>query len=310
MKSIKITKTGAYLPEIKKKNEELEKELKLENGYIKKRTGIEERYYLKPEEEQKDIAKKLVKNTLKDEKDIDLIITATTTPTNIMPGISNIIQKELGIKTCIAFDILAGCAGFINAIDIAQKYIETTTAKKALVVGIEQLSKYINKADTGTSIILSDGAGAVLLEETSENKKYYSNIETTIDEKDILKTYMKDKKLELEMNGKEVYKYAVTETVKNLEKLLKESNETLENIKYIVPHQSNLKIIKSIANRLGTDIINKMYINIDKFGNTFCASIPIALDEMMRKKIIKPGDKIILLGYGGALNTASILIEI
>ena len=143
MKSIKITKTGAYLPEIKKKNEELEKELKLENGYIKKRTGIEERYYLKPEEEQKDIAKKLVKNTLKDEKDIDLIITATTTPTNIMPGISNIIQKELGIKTCIAFDILAGCAGFINAIDIAQKYLETTTAKKALVVGIEQLSKYI-----------------------------------------------------------------------------------------------------------------------------------------------------------------------
>ena len=294
MKSIKITKTGAYLPEIKKKNEELEKELKLENGYIKKRTGIEERYYLKPEEEQKDIAKKLVKNTLKDEKDIDLIITATTTPTNIMPGISNIIQKELGIKTCIAFDILAGCAGFINAIDIAQKYIETTTAKKALVVGIEQLSKYINKADTGTSIILSDGAGAVLLEKTSENKKYYSNIETTIDEKDILKTYVKDKKLKLEMNGKEVYKYAVTET----------------NIKYIVPHQSNLKIIKSIANRLGTDIINKMYINIDKFGNTFCASIPIALDEMMRKKIIKPGDKIILLGYGGALNTASILIEI
>ena len=95
MKSIKITKTGAYLPEIKKKNEELEKELKLENGYIKKRTGIEERYYLKPEEEQKDIAKKLVKNTLKDEKDIDLIITATTTPTNIMPGISNIIQKHV-----------------------------------------------------------------------------------------------------------------------------------------------------------------------------------------------------------------------
>ena len=310
MKSIKITKTGAYLPEIKKKNEELEKELKLENGYIKKRTGIEERYYLKPEEEQKDIAKKLVKNTLKDEKDIDLIITATTTPTNIMPGISNIIQKELGIKTCIAFDILAGCSGFINAIDVAKKYIEGNTAKKALVVGIEQLSKYVDKNDIGTSIILSDGAGAILIEGTAEEKKYCSKIETTIDEKEILKTYVKDGILKLEMDGKEVYKYAVTETVKNLEELLQKSNETLENIKYIVPHQSNLKIIKSIANRLGTDIINKMYINIDKFGNTFCASIPIALDEMMRKKIIKPGDKIILLGYGGALNTASILIEI
>ena len=112
------------------------------------------------------------------------------------------------------------------------------------------------------------------------------------------------------MDGKEVYKYAVTETVKNLEELLQKSNETLENIKYIVPHQSNLKIIKSIANRLGTDIIDKMYVNIDKIGNTFCASIPIALDEMIKKRLLQTGDKVILLGYGGGLNTASILIEI
>ena len=251
-----------------------------------------------------------LKNTLKDEKDIDLIITATTTPTNIMPGISNIIQKELGIKTCIAFDILAGCSGFINAIDVAKKYIEGSTAKKALVVGIEQLSKYVDKNDIGTSIILSDGAGAILIEGTAEEKKYCSKIETTIDEKEILKTYIKDGIFKLEMDGKEVYKYAVTETVKNIEELLQKSNETLENIKYIVPHQSNLKIIKSIANRLGTDIIDKMYVNIDKIGNTFCASIPIALDEMIKKGLLQSGDKVILLGYGGGLNTASILIEI
>ncbi len=148
------------------------------------------------------------------------------------------------------------------------------------------------------------------MKEHQKKKSIIQNIETTIDEKDILKTYMKDKKLKLEMDGKEVYKYAVTETVKNLEELLQKSNETLENIKYIVPHQSNLKIIKSIANRLGTDIINKMYINIDKIGNTFCASIPIALDEMIKKGFYRPGDKVILLGYGGGLNTASILIEI
>ena len=227
-----------------------------------------------------------------------------------MPGISNIIQKELGIKTCIAFDILAGCSGFINAIDVAKKYIEGNTARKALVVGIEQLSKYVDKNDIGTSIILSDGAGAILIEGTAEEKKYCSKIETTIDEKEILKTYVKDGILKLEMDGKEVYKYAVTETVKNLEELLQKSNETLENIKYIVPHQSNLKIIKSIANRLGTDIIDKMYVNIDKIGNTFCASIPIALDEMIKKGLLQTGDKVILLGYGGGLNTASILIEI
>ena len=117
MKSMKITKTGVYIPEIKKENKEIEKELKLEEGYIKKRTGIETRYYLKNVEDEIDMAKRLVRNMLKGEKkDIDLIITATTTPTSIMPGISNIIQKELGIKTCIAFDILAGCSGFINAI--------------------------------------------------------------------------------------------------------------------------------------------------------------------------------------------------
>lgn len=226
-----------------------------------------------------------------------------------MPGISNIIQKELGIKTCIAFDILAGCAGFINAIDIAQKYIETTTAKKALVVGIEQLSKYINKADTGTSIILSDGAGAVLLEETSENKKYYSNIETTIDEKDILKTYVKDKKLKLEMNGKEVYKYAVTETVKNINELLNKSQTNIDEIKYIIPHQSNIKIIKSISNKLKIDI-KKIYTNIENTGNTFCASIPIAIDEMYEKNLLQNGDKVIILGYGGGLNTGSILMEV
>lgn len=311
MKSIKIIKTGAYIPEIKKENIEIEKELNLEDGYIKKRTGIETRYYLKSVQDEIDMAKKLVGNMIKDEeKDIDLIITATTTPTYMMPGLSNIIQKELGIKTCIAFDILAGCSGFINAIDIAKKYMESSKTKKALIVGIEQLSKYVDKNDIGTSIILSDGAGAILIEGTAEEKKYCSKIETTIDEKAILKTYVKDGILKLEMDGKEVYKYAVTETVKNLEELLQKSNETLENIKYIVPHQSNLKIIKSIANRLGTDIIDKMYINIDKIGNTFCASIPIALDEMIKKGLLQTGDKVILLGYGGGLNTASILIEI
>ena len=311
MKSIKIIKTGAYIPEIKKENMEIEKELNLEDGYIKKRTGIETRYYLKSVQDEIDMAKKLVGNMIKDEeKDIDLIITATTTPTYMLPGLSNIIQKELGIKTCIAFDILAGCSGFINAIDIAKKYMESSKTKKALIVGIEQLSKYVDKNDIGTSIILSDGAGAILIEGTAEEKKYCSKIETTIDEKAILKTYVKDGIFKLEMDGKEVYKYAVTETVKNLEELLQKSNETLENIKYIVPHQSNLKIIKSIANRLGTDIIDKMYVNIDKIGNTFCASIPIALDEMIKKRLLQTGDKVILLGYGGGLNTASILIEI
>ena len=111
------------------------------------------------------------------------------------------------------------------------------------------------------------------------------------------------------MEGKEIYKYAVTKTVENVKELLEKSGESLENIKYIVPHQSNMKIMKAIANRLKMEN-NKIYTNIENVGNTFCASIPIALSEMMKNRLIKKGDKIILLGYGGGLNTGSILIEI
>jgi len=315
MKFIKIIKTGAYLPEIKIENEKLEKELQLESGYIQKRTGIQTRYYTK--ENQAEMAKKLIQKMfiqVNDQKsivnDIGLIIVSTTTPTQFMPGISNIIQKELGIKTCICFDILAGCAGFINSIDIAQKYMKVSNIDKALVVGIEQLSKFLIPQDISTSIVLSDGVGAILLQKTNEPKKYYSKIEAKIDDKQMLTTQIKESQTIVEMKGKDIYKYAVTETVKNIENLLKESGETLENIKYIVPHQSNLKIIKSIISRLGNNVESKMYINIEQTGNTFCASIPIVLNEMFNKNLLNTGDKIILLGYGGGLNTGSILIEI
>ena len=322
MEYIKIIKTGAYLPEIKIKSEELEKKLKLKTGYIKKRTGIETRYYTKPNETQEEMAKKLVKDMFKENipQDIGLIITATTTPTMFMPGISNIIQKELNIKTCICLDILAGCAGYINAIDIAQKYMTTSNIQKALIIGVEQLSKFVNPNDIGTVVVLSDGIGGILIERTTTQKKYISNIETIIDNKQMLESGLeisneeqgdkKKKKTKLSMNGKEIYKYAVTETVKNIQELLNKANENIENIKYIVPHQSNLKIMKSIATRLGKNVIDKMYININETGNTFCASIPIALNQMYKKDLLKQGDKIILIGYGGGLNTGSILIEI
>lgn len=313
MENIKITKTGTYLPEIEIQNEQLEKQLNLEPGYIKKRTGITKRYYTN--NTQEDLAEKLLKKMFKtpeETKDIDLIIAATTTPNYFMPGIANIVQKKLQIEKCISFDILAGCSGFINAIDIAQKYIKTSNIKKALIIGIEQLSKFVNKEDISTCILLSDGIGAVLLEKTNEPKTYYSNIQALQDTKQILTSKIETQKneLKLTMNGIEIYKYAVTETVKNIKQLLKQTNQNIEEIKYIIPHQSNLKIIKSIATRLGIKDMNKMCINIEKIGNTFCASIPIILDELYQNKQLKTGEKIILLGYGGGLNTGSILMEV
>ena len=305
MNYIKITDCAYYLPKRKVLNSEIEKKLNLEEGYILKRTGIEERYYAENETIENlaiEVTKKIEKNL----EDLGLIIVATTSSNNLMPGIANIVQKELNLKNCICLDILAGCSGFINAMDIAKLYIETGKIKKSLVIGVDLLSNVIDKNDISTVAVLSDGAGAVLLEQTKEHKKYYSNIEAEADKKDIL--FYKEHKT-LYMNGKEVYKYAVTKTVKNIKELLEKSGEKIEDIKYIVPHQSNLKIIKAIASRLKIEE-EKMYINLQNKGNTFCASIPITLEEMKEKGYLKEKDKIILLGYGGGLNTGSILLEI
>ena len=302
---MRIVASSSYLPSKKILNEEIEKKLNLETNYIEKRTGIKQRYFVQNETIEEMSIKaieKLINATKIDVQEIDMIIVATTTTNNLMPGISNYIQKYFDIKKCISFDILAGCNGYINALDIAQMYIKSGKVNKGIVVGVDILSKYTDEKDVGTAIILADGAGATLIEK-SENE-YFSNIEAIPDKDDIL-TIKSDEKIS--MDGISVYKYAVTETVKNINQLLEIANEKIENIKYVVPHQSNLKIIKAISNRLGTE---KIYTNIQNVGNTFCASIPIVLEEMQKKNLLKTGDKIILLGYGGGLNTGSILLEI
>lgn len=313
MESIEIIKTGAYIPKYEVQSNELEKELGLEKGYIYKRTGIQKRYYEK--ENIEEMAKKATENLMnkidRDKKqqildEIGIIIVATTSPKSIMPGIANEIQKYLKIHKCISLDILAGCSGYINAIDIAQMYLVAGKAKKALVIGVDKLSEYTDKKDIGTSIILSDGAGATLLGTTLMDKKYISNINAEIDENKILTCKVDEK---IKMKGKDIYKYAVTNTIENIKELLKNAEEGIENIKYIIPHQSNTKIMKSINTRLNLEE-GKMFTNIEYIGNTFCASIPIALNEMMGKNLLQNKDKIILLGYGGGLNTGSILLEI
>ena len=270
---MRIVASSSYLPSKKVLNEEIEKKLNLETNYIEKRTGIKQRYFVQNETIEEMSIKaieKLINAAKIDVQEIDMIIVATTTTNNLMPGISNYIQKYFDIKKCISFDILAGCNGYINALDIAQMYIKSGKVNKGIVVGVDILSKYTDEKDVGTAIILADGAGATLIEK-SENE-YFSNIEAIPDKDDIL-TIKSDEKIS--MDGISVYKYAVTETVKNINQLLEIANEKIENIKYVVPHQSNLKIIKAISNRLGTE---KIYTNIQNVGNTFCASIPIVLE--------------------------------
>ena len=318
--NVKLVSIGTYLPRKKVTNEELERKLKLEKGYIEKRTGIQERYYADNENiidlaqnAVEDLRKKLKSNDYANGlNDVELIVAATTSSKFLMPGISNEVQKMLKIKRAISFDVLAGCSGFINAMDIALMYMNAGKIKKALVIGVDKLSEYTDREDVGTSIILSDGAGAVLLEAQNQKqtvfpqiKKYYCNIASEVDDKNILVCRQGN---QIKMNGKEVYKYAVTNTVKNINELLKMANTEIGKIKYIVPHQSNMKIMKSIASRLKVNF-DKFIVNIDKVGNTFCASIPIAMAEMFAKHDLQEGDKVILLGYGGGLNTGSIMLQ-
>lgn len=304
MSNIKIISSGKYIPKIQITNKELEEKYSVEENYIFKMTGIKQRFYA--EEKIEELAINAAEKALDNIKEnIDLIIVASVSETNQMPSISYKIQKHFNIKNCMCIDILAGCAGFINALDIAKLYIDANRINTALVVGVEKLSNFIDKTDINTEILLSDGAGAIVIKKSQEPKLYYSYIESKGQKGEIL-TYTDKNKIY--MNGKEIYKYAVTDTVKNINKLLDISNINIEELSYIIPHQSNKRILESISKKLNIKE-DKMYFNVDKYGNTFCASIPIAIDDMIKLNKLKEKDKIILIGYGGGLNTGSILLE-
>ncbi len=310
MSFIRIAETSSYLPQNEIFNDYFNTKFALEKDWIYKRTGIKKRYFSKKEESIVDlcieVSNKILKKINFDKQEIGNIIITSTTTDRIMPGISFEIQKALDIKKCMCFDILAGCSGYINAIDIARKNLLLEEIKYSLVIGVEKLSEYLDFDDLDTSILLGDGAGAILLEKVEEKKEFFSHIISIPDSNRILTCNPNEK---ISMDGKAIYKFAVTETSKNIKELLEKSNEKLENIKYIIPHQSNIRILNSIADKVGFPK-EKLYTNLENVGNTFCASIPIAIDEMFNKKLLNKGDKIIIVGYGGGLNLGSLLLEI
>ena len=307
MNSIKILATGMYLPKEKIDNKYFNDKFNLEDNWIYQRTGIKTRYWSE-NEKIKDLAIKAVEDLI-DKNNVDLakiglIVVASTNYEDTMPGVSFEIQKRFNIENCMCMDILAGCSGYINSIDIARKYIELEEVENALVIGVEKLSKYINKDDVNTAILLGDGAGATLIGK-AEGKKYAQNIESIGQEGDILTSKENSK---IYMDGKKIYKFGTARVAKNINSLLLKENIDISEIKYIVPHQSNLRILTSMAEKIGANK-EQMYINISNIGNTFNASIPIALNEIISNNLLHENDKIILVGYGGGLNLGSILIE-
>lgn len=308
MNSIRILATGMYLPNREINNEYFNNKFDLEDDWIYKRTGIKKRYWSE-EEKISDLAIKAVENLIEKSNiplsKVGIILVASTNYEDAMPGVSFEIQKRFNIENCICMDILAGCSGYIDCLDIARKYIELDEVQYALVVGVEKLSKYIDKEDINTSILLGDGAGATLLGKAIE-KRYAQNIESIGQEGEILTSKENSK---IYMDGKKIYKFGTARVAQNINKLLEKENLDISEIKYIIPHQSNLRILSSMREKIGARQ-EQMYINIGNIGNTFNASIPIALDEIVNKGLLKKNDKIILVGYGGGLNLGSILIEI
>lgn len=308
MNSIKLLASGMYLPKREVSNKEFNKIFNLDDNWIYQRTGIEKRYWAEENETTLDLAIKSVENLRKkteiDFNKIGLIIVASTNFEDAMPGISFEIQKQFDISNCMCMDILAGCSGYINALDIARKYIELDEVEYALVVGVEKLSKYLDKNDVNTAILLGDGAGATLLGKTI-NKRYAKNIESIGKQGDIL-TCKENQKIY--MDGKKIYKFATARVAENVKELLVRENLDISDIKYIIPHQSNLRILASMAEKIGASS-EQMLIRISSIGNIFNASIPIVLNEVLDKSLLQENDKIILVGYGGGLNLGSILIE-
>ena len=297
-----------YLPKKEIDNSYFNKKFNLDENWIYKRTGIQKIYWT-DDEKTKDLAIKAVENMINENnvnlQNIGLIVVASTNYEDSMPGISFEIQKKFNIKKCMCLDILAGCSGYINALDIARKYIELDEVETALVIGVEKLSKYIDENDINTAILLGDGAGATLIGK-ARNKMYAKNIESIGQDGDILTCIENEK---IYMDGKKIYKFATARVAENINELLSEQKLEISDIKYIVPHQSNSRILKSLAEKIGaTD--EQIYMNISDIGNTFNASIPMALNEINKKRLLKENDKIILVGYGGGLNLGSILIEI
>ena len=308
MNSIKIIASGMYLPRNEIDNSYFNRKFDLDDNWIYQRTGIKKRYWAE-DENMSDLAINSVKDLLNknnvDINKIGLIIVTSIKFEDAMPGISFKIQKELNIKNCMCMDILAGCSGYINGLDIARKYIELNEVEYALVIGVEKNSKFLAKDDINTSILLGDGAGATLVGR-AENKLYAKNIESIGQQGEILTCKENEK---IYMDGKKIYKFGTARVAENINNLLGKQNLNISDIKYIVPHQSNLRILHSMADKIGAKE-KQMYINISNIGNTFNASIPIALNEMMKNKLLKENHKIVLVGYGGGLNLGSILLEI
>jgi 3-oxoacyl-[acyl-carrier-protein] synthase-3 len=294
--SIKISHTGSFLPGNAITNDDLREIVDTSDEWIYSHTGIKERHFVK-DEQCSDLAIKAIENMNCNIDDVDGIIVATATPDfNGFPSTACIISEKLKLTSVsTAFDMSAGCTGFIYALETAKALIVSGSCKKIIVVGAEVVSKVLDFKDRNTCVLFGDGAGCALLEEGDWNVNSYLGCEN--DGAD--KLYI-SRNNHIHMDGRAVYKFAVKSIVDTIEKICEQNNLSFDDIDCIVPHQANSKIIKAAASRLKMDA-SKFFLNLEKTANTSAASIPIALDELNKANKLKDGDNVIFVGFGAGL---------
>lgn len=322
MTHAKIIGTGSYVPEQVVDNHQLSRLVETSDEWITTRTGIRERR-ITSGENTSDLACEAARRALQDAGmapgDLDLVILSTLTPDYFTPATACLVQERLGAKNASAFDLSAACSGFVYGLEVADSFIKAGKAQNVLVVSSEVMSKIIDWTDRNTCVLFGDGAGAAVLKASPSGGILKSltgskgDLEGYLSAKsgNVSNPFMESPETgshHLYMNGKEIFKFATRIIKKSLKEVLEGTGVTLEEVKYIVPHQANDRMFEHAANKLSFDK-SKFYVNLDRYGNTSSASIPIALDELSKKNLIEKGDKLIFVGFGGGLTWGAVLLE-
>ncbi len=318
----KILGTGSYVPEKMMTNDDLKQFVDTSDEWIHSRTGIRERHIV-TDQGTIDLAEMASIRAIEDAKidplDIDLVIVATVTPDNHFPGIAQLLQARLNLNEVMAFDVNAACSGFLYCLNIADKMIKSGAYNNALIVGAETLTRLTDWRDRNTCVLFGDAAGAMII-----SKSEYNGIKDVIcgsrgDTNDLLicknvdikdpTTNVVSKQDHIHMKGSGVFKFATRILPNTVNELLERNDLVLDDLDSIVAHQANERIITKAAKDLKFPM-DKMFLNISKYGNTSAASVPLAIDEALKTKFLKKGDKFITVAFGGGLTWGGALIEL
>jgi 3-oxoacyl-[acyl-carrier-protein] synthase III len=326
MKRACIVGLGMFVPKKILTNADLEASIETSDEWIVTRTGIRERRIAAPDEATSDLATRAAEAALKTAhltaQDVDLIIVATCTPDfPSFPATAMLVQERLGAPKGVAFDISVACAGFAYALDMGAQYIETGRYKTVLVIGAETMSRVVNWTDRTTCILFGDGAGAVILQETPEGSdagilsSYLAadgagacmlGINAGGTRQPLTHELLDARENLLFMRGKEVFRFGVNAMGDSAAKAIAQAGLTEKDVNLLIPHQANIRIIKAAAERMGLldeagELTDKVMANVDRFGNTSAASVPIAMVEAWQTGRIKPGDIVVTIGFGAGL---------